>query len=181
MDDPPRGVILSQNTRVRQGRHDPVEVWGRGGPHHGKGGSVDVTLVAACFGHSGDVRLRIPRGEPALCGDDLSECMINIVSHPLGVAANVEIGAFFQPVPEFPGTFEHPVLHVDLLGLVARERQVEPGQNTGRLKRVQFLLVKVVSGTALVAEEQPVLAPRSQPGDPRGRRGTGRPLFLGRS
>ena len=46
--------------------------------------------------------------------------------------------------------------------LVARERQVEPGQYAGRLELVQLVLVEIVGRTALVAEEQPVLARRAR-------------------
>ena len=52
------------------------------------------------------------------------------------------------------------MLHVDLFGLVAGKRHVEPQQSVARV-RGQFCLVEELAGAALFAEEQPVPASRA--------------------
>ena len=46
---------------------------------------------------------------------------MHVLGHALRVPADVEVGAFFKPAPEFGPFLFHPVLDVDLLSLVAGE------------------------------------------------------------
>jgi hypothetical protein len=50
---------------------------------------------------------------------------VHVLGHVPRVAADVEVRAVLQPRPEFLTLFEHAMLHVELEGLVAGERQVE--------------------------------------------------------
>ena len=57
---------------------------------------------------------------------------------------------------------QHPRLHVNLLRLVAAEREVQPGQRAVALHRLKFFAEEKVRRAALVAEEEPVLPRRAR-------------------
>ncbi len=87
------------------------------------------------------------------------QCGVDVLGHAGGVAADVEVGARFQPGEEFGGVFLHPVLDVDLCRLVAGEGDIRGGPRQPAVcQRVQLLPVEEVAGGLLVAEEEPVLA-----------------------
>src|SRR5581483_2109805 len=51
---------------------------------------------------------------------------IHILRHSRCVAADVKMRAFLQPCPKLRGVFEHTVLHVNFLRLIARECRGKP-------------------------------------------------------
>src|SRR5438876_654761 len=86
---------------------------------------------------------------------------VDVVRHPVLVAANEELRALFQPVPDVARVLAQAMLDVDLLGLIARKRGVEPEESVAPV-RGELILVEEVAGAALLAEEQPVAAARAQ-------------------
>src|SRR4051794_31765158 len=120
--------------------------------------SVNVALIAAGLGHPSDVCFRSLGRQTALLGDDLKERAVDVAGHSPGVAADVEVGPLLEPTPELAGALAHPVLDVDLLGLVAREGGVEACKVAVLLELAQFGGVEEIGGLALIAEEKPVLA-----------------------
>src|SRR5204863_8610704 len=90
--------------------------------------SVDIRLVTTLAGGASEIGFGGGRLHPALLGDDVGEPAIDIARHPLGIAADIEMRAVFAPGPQLGGVFQHPMLDIDLLALVAREGGIEPGQ-----------------------------------------------------
>ena len=66
--------------------------------------------------------------------------------------------AAFEPVVDLAAVFAQPVLHVDLVGLVAREGEVEAVQFAALERLLPFELIEEVAAAVRVAEEQPVAA-----------------------
>ena len=56
---------------------------------------------------------------------DFSEGLKNIFCHPLGIAADIDMGAIIDPIEDFLGFFKQAVLDVDFFGLVAGKGCVE--------------------------------------------------------
>src|SRR5689334_21144935 len=52
----------------------------------------------------------------------------HVLRHRLGVAADIEEGALVEPLDELAAALPQPVLNIDLLRLVARERDVHAGE-----------------------------------------------------
>src|SRR5947207_1638534 len=84
-------------------------------------GSVDVPLIAALGAESGEIGLRGSGLHATFLGEDVGEPAIDIARHPLGVAADIEMRALFEPRPQLGGVFEEAVLDVDFVLLVARK------------------------------------------------------------
>jgi hypothetical protein len=58
---------------------------------------------------------------------DAQQRRVHIARHARGIAADIEMGAILQPAPQVRALFEHAVLDIDLLALVAgkgEERRV---------------------------------------------------------
>src|SRR3712207_2358956 len=91
-------------------------------------GSVHVALVAALTPEVGDVGRGVLRRAPAYLGDDPVQRGVDVPRHALLVAADVEVRAVLQPGEQVAAALPHPVLDVDLLRLVAREGDVDPGE-----------------------------------------------------
>jgi len=94
-------------------------------------------------------------------GDDGLQRRIDILRHPRGVAAHVEVRALLEPGEQLGAVLAHPVLHVDLVGLIAREREIEPRQEAAVAHRGQFVAIVEVGLRMLFAEEQPVASARA--------------------
>ena len=82
-----------------------------------------------------------------------------ILRHVARVAAHVEVGTPLQPRPKLLGCFQHAMLDVDPIGLVAGERQVEPVQLAFPVIIHEFVAIKEIRRLMLFSEEQPI-APR---------------------
>ena len=78
------------------------------------------------------------------------------LGHPGGVTADVEVRAVVEPAPHVGAVVEHLVLHVDPVGLVAGERQVQPVEEAVASHVLEIVSVVEVFAAVLVAEEQPV-------------------------
>ncbi len=96
--------------------------------------------------------------EVALLLDDAVEGGIDVLGHAGSVSADVDAGTFLKPFPEVGGFFEHLVLHVDLVLLVAGEGQVEAGEVLVGDHGLEFIAVEEVGGGGALAEEEPVAA-----------------------
>src|SRR5215467_3146142 len=79
----------------------------------------------------------------------------HVLGHRLGVAAHIEIGAVVEPFDQVAATVPQTVLHVDLLGRVARERHVHAGERAVLERVLPLELVEEVVRVVAVAEEQP--------------------------
>src|SRR5580693_4435830 len=90
-------------------------------------------------GQLGEIGLGCRRLHSALFSDDVGEAAIDIARHPLGIAADIEMRAVFEPRPQLDGVLQEPVLDVDLVLLVARKGGVEPGQQPAVMPRGQLV------------------------------------------
>lgn len=81
---------------------------------------------------------------------------MHVLRHARGIAADVEMRAVFQPRVQFARLFAQAVLHVDLAGLIAREREVEAMQRAALECVLPLDLVEEILAGVRVAEEQPV-------------------------
>ena len=121
-------------------------------------GSIHVAQIALVGLHQ--CHVDVFRGgfgaEAAVVAGDVDERVVNVLRHAMRVATDVEVGAALQPCPDFLRVFEHPVLDVNLLRLVAGERGVQAGEHAVLLPRVELGFVEEVGGAMLLAEEKPV-------------------------
>src|SRR4051812_6555887 len=75
---------------------------------------------------------------------DLVQGGVDVLGHTRGVTADIEVRAVLEPGPELRGAFQHSMLNVNFLRLVARECQVEFGQMSAREPCGQLLFVKII-------------------------------------
>ena len=69
---------------------------------------------------------------------------MDVLGHRLLVAADVEVRAVLEPGVELGAALPHAVLDVDLLRLIARERDVDPAQHAVLQERLPVELVEEV-------------------------------------
>ena len=67
-----------------------------------------------------------------------------------------KVRTFVQPSPQFGAVFQHPILHVDLLTLVAGERQIQPREESVIAHAHQLVAVVEAAALVLFTEEEPV-------------------------
>ena len=80
---------------------------------------------------------------------------MNVLGHRLLVVA-AEVRAVLEPGEQLGAALPHAVLDVDLLGLIAREGDVEVGEQAVLQPLLPFELVQEIVGEVAIAEEQPV-------------------------
>src|SRR6185437_8788427 len=85
-------------------------------------------------------------------------CSIYILCHVRGVPADVHTGSVLKPLPEGRRLFHHFVLHIDLMILIAREREVEMGEMPVCVHRMKFISIKEIGCGRSFTEEQPIEA-----------------------
>src|SRR2546423_1778264 len=54
--------------------------------------------------------------------------LMHVFGHPLGVPANIKVRPLLQPGPKLSGIFQHALLHVNLLLLIARKGDIKAVQ-----------------------------------------------------
>ena len=125
------------------------------------GASVDVAGVAAAGGQGVEFLAGALAVDRAHRGDGLDQRALHIGRHPTGVAADVEMRAAINPLDQCTRALADQVLHVTALGLVARERHIQPLQ-LPLLERLQPLgLVEKLVTQMAMAEVQPVATTRA--------------------
>ncbi len=152
------GWAVRALSSLTQGRQQPPRPQGDDmvGRFFCRTGSVNVALVALLAPHPGDIFGRPVRGQLAMGSDDLMQGLIDIARHAAGIAADIEMSAFLQPREQVSPILAHAGLHIDLLGLIAREGEIEPGQHAITAHLAQFIGIDEVGFLMLVTEEQPV-------------------------
>ena len=120
--------------------------------------SINVALVAFVFAQVVEVVFGFVTAEFALGFDDFDQGVFDIACHACGVAADVEVCALLQPVPNFGGAFGDFVLDVDFVFALSAPCKVGAGEEAVFAPFAPFELVEEVVGQALVAEEEPVFA-----------------------
>src|SRR6185436_16181370 len=123
--------------------------------------SIHVELEPAPLLEFPDEDDRLVGRARAELGDDVDKRPLDVLGHPLGVAADVDVGAFGEPGPHLAADLAHAVLHIKLLLAVARPCERQSREQTRRLHRVEFFLVEEIAIAVLMAEEQPVLPLRA--------------------
>ena len=88
--------------------------------------------------------------------DDLQKSSVDILSHALGIATDIEVGPAVQPAPEFGTFFEHAVLDVDFIGLITGESSRKFVEMTGFLGLGKLIAVKKIAIGALVTKDEPI-------------------------
>ena len=120
--------------------------------------SINVALVAFVFAHFVEIVFGIVAAEFALGFDDVDQGGFYVACHAGGVAADVEVCALLQPVPDFGGVFGDFVLDIDFVFALSAPCQVGTGKDAVFAVIAPFKLVEEVVGEALVAEDEPVFA-----------------------
>src|SRR5262245_1503535 len=145
---------LGAAASVRRGQDPAADAAiGTGRANHGS--SVDIALVTAGPGQGVEPGLGAAL-LAALLGRDLQQRVLDVLGHAPGVAADIEVRALLQPTPPLGSVLAYTVLDVDLVGLIAREGEVEATQQAAALPVDDLVLVEEIGGSLLVAEEQPV-------------------------
>src|SRR5260221_5880253 len=124
-------------------------------------GSVDVALITPSPRQLGKIGLGSGERHRAFLGDDPGERGVDVLRHTLCVAADIDRSAVLQPRPERRGLLAHPMLDIELLGLVAREGGVEAAQQAIGDIALKLLLIEKIEFAPLIAEEQPVATARA--------------------
>src|SRR6267378_4942667 len=83
---------------------------------------------------------------------------MNILRHSLRIAADIKVSSLLQPGPKFLCIFQHSMLHVDLVLLIARKSQIQPMQLPLFQIIKQLLAIEKIRRAMLFAENQPVAA-----------------------
>src|SRR5688500_2022626 len=86
---------------------------------------------------------------------DLVEGGIDIFRHPFGVAANVEMRSVLEPRPEFCTVRVHPMLHINLLGLIARKRRRQRLEMPVALHGLELVAIEKIGSGALFTKKKP--------------------------
>src|SRR5690606_16919235 len=81
---------------------------------------------------------------------------VNVFGHSVRVAAYIHVSAGLDPFEQIRRVFEHAILNVKFLLLVARKRQVEPIQLAIAQGCLPLSLVQKVRVEMRVAKEKPV-------------------------
>ena len=119
--------------------------------------SVDIALVSACLGEAVQPGFRRGGTLAAPSHRNVHKSGPDVLGHALGVAADIEVRALFHPGPEFGRVLAHAGLDIDLLGLIARESEIESRQQVATVPVDDLILVEKLRRALLIAEEQPVL------------------------
>ena len=88
--------------------------------------------------------------------DHLVQGGINVLGHALGVATDINMRSLLEPGPHIPCVFQHAMLHVDLLDLIAGECRLQARQSPVGERSLKFFAVEEIGGAMLIAEEKPV-------------------------
>src|SRR5260370_39675415 len=118
-------------------------------------GSVDVLNVAAAFFELAHRGFGGIGHKPPHVGERPNQGFPHVLRHVLGVAADVEIRAVVEPIDEIAPRVPHAMLHVDLLGRIAREGEIDAGERAVLERILPFELIEEIMGEAAVAQEQP--------------------------
>src|SRR5260370_36456987 len=91
--------------------------------------SVHVLLIAAALLEIGDERNRLVGRAHPEGRHHVDEGALHVPRHVLGVAADIDVGAFREPRPQVAADLAHAVLHVELLLAVARPGEREASEH----------------------------------------------------
>src|SRR2546425_6077737 len=83
--------------------------------------SINIPQIAPFGAHEGDVYI-LSSGfgrESAFVLGDGDEGLVNVFGHAFGVTADVEIGAVLKPGPKVFRVFQHSILDVNFVRLIA--------------------------------------------------------------
>src|SRR6266699_5473656 len=120
--------------------------------------SINVALITLLGFQLSDESFCLVGGFSSCGLDDLVQCLVNVARHAGGVSADIKVRAIVEPSPHLSGVLQHSVLHIELLGLIAREREVKAGQQAVFLPEGELRLVKKIRCSSLIAKEKPVFA-----------------------
>src|ERR1700759_1051483 len=93
--------------------------------------SIHVGLIAPALLEVGDEGDGFAGVAAAMLGDDVDHGALDVLAHA-DRAADVEVRAVRKPLPEIGAELAHAVLDVELLLVVARPREREPGAHARR-------------------------------------------------
>src|SRR5713101_1841519 len=120
---------------------------------------IHVALVALVALEFLDVRVGLIDRFAALCLHDFAQRGIDILGHSARVTANKKLRTLgIDPFPDFRRVLENTVLDVNLMGLIARPRTIEPRENAFALESIEVFLVGIIAFLPLRSEEEPVFS-----------------------
>ena len=117
-------------------------------------------MAAALSGEPRKIGLGCGGLHAPLLAEDVGEPRLDIARHALRIAADITVGALFEPRPQLAGALEQPMPGVDLAFLVTREGGVEASQQPVAATGQQLLLEEKVAAAMRIAEDEPIAARR---------------------
>ncbi len=127
----------------------------RRGPSSETFASINVLAVTSRIAQRREIRLSLVTALMAILADHVHQCVIDILGHAFGITAEIDVSTGFEPAEQFRALFENPMLHVELLLLIAAERGVEAGENATLEEVGEFVLIEEIVRGALFTEEKP--------------------------
>src|SRR5438132_13709551 len=123
---------------------------------------IHVALVAFVGFELLDVSVRFVYGFAALFLDDLSQRSIDIFGHTSRVAAHEKLRTVVvDPFPNLSGVFQHLMLNVNFVRLIARPRAIQSRQKAVACETFPVFFVGVIALLALRSDEEPVFSFRA--------------------
>src|SRR3569623_806620 len=92
--------------------------------------------------------------QPAMRLADARECGMNVGGHMRGIAADITQRAFFKPGVNIATLLAQTILHIDLVGAVARERDINAAERAALEQRLPFDLIKKIAAKSSFPEEE---------------------------
>src|SRR5262245_6843819 len=105
--------------------------------------SINVALVAASM----------TQFLESVLTEHVSQCTIHVAGHALFIAADIHVRALAHPAAQFMCVLGDAVLDVDLLGLVAGERDIDAAQRSASEVILPFELIEEVGRVIARTEE----------------------------
>ncbi len=96
----------------------------------------------------------------AVLGDHIDKHVMYVPGHVLGVTADIDSRTVFDPGENLRSIFTQPILHIDLLVLIALERDIKLIESTVLQMTLPLELVEEVFGERTITVEQPVATRR---------------------
>src|SRR3954453_13099788 len=118
---------------------------------------IDIRLVAPRLFQRRDKSDRLVGRAGAVRRDDFDQRRFDILCHALGIAADIEMRASREPLPNLGADFAHPILDVEFSFAVARPGERETRKHAFLTELMQLVAIEEVAHRALMTEEEPVL------------------------
>src|SRR5688572_12115170 len=124
--------------------------------------SVDVPEVTAVGAEPVELLARRFRRQPAMPGDDAGERGVHIGRHTRRVTADIKNRPILDPFIQQPACVRDALLDIDSLPAIARESEIDAGENALLERALPLELVEEVLREMPRAEDEPVTSTRAR-------------------